>query len=305
MATKKIAIVTGANTGLGFETCLGLAKQGYHVVLACRSEQKANEAASRISKKVRGASTQCIPLDLIDRQSIRNFVKSFEQTHDHLDLLINNAGVMGPPYTITPNGVELQLDANHLGHFLLTSLLVDHLYKVEAPRIVNVSSLAAVIPGVDICFDNLNFEGTYDEGPELMGLTGMGAYGQSKLANLLFTAELTTRLSAAGKNVLAVTAHPGFSNTDLSRNLSFTKRLLLPIMARFMDVSTPAEGAQSSLHAALAPDVKPGEFFGPSGKGGRTGPPGLCPLPPQAKDAELCAKFWQVSEELLGTKFDI
>ena len=111
------------------------------------ASKRPKRQSRRISKKVLGASTQCIPLDLIDRQSIRDFAKTFTQSHDHLDLLINNAGVMGPPYTITPNGVELQLDANHLGHFLLTSLLVDHLYKAEAPRIVNVSSLAAVYSG--------------------------------------------------------------------------------------------------------------------------------------------------------------
>ena len=305
MVYKKIAVVTGANSGLGYETSIGLAKQGFHVVLACRSEGKALKAAAQIKRKVPNGSTEFIPLDLVDRESIRNFAKKFKEKHDHLDLLINNAGVMGPPYTITPNGVELQFDANHLGHFLLTSLLVEPLYEAEQPRIVNLSSLAAKMPGVDIFFDNLNFEGTYDEGPEIMGLTGMVAYGQSKLANLLFAMELADRFGAAGKNIMALAAHPGVSNTGLTRNMPFMTRLLMPIVMRFKDIATAAEGAQPALYAALSNDVNAGDFIGPTGKGERTGAPGRCSLPTQAQDKELCAKLWTVSEDLLGSRFNI
>ena len=302
---RRIAVVTGANTGLGYETSLGLAKQGYAVVLACRSEGKAREATARIEKEVPSADLEVLPLDLVDRDSIRRFAEAFSSTHDHLDVLVNNAGVMGPPRTITPNGLELQFDANHLGHFLLTSLLFGQLDQAYETRIVNVSSLAGKFEEADIFFDNLSFEGNYDDGPDFMGLPGMLAYGQSKLANILFTMELRDRCAAAGKNVTAVVAHPGASNTDLSRNMSIVIRVLAPILVRFMDVSTPAQGAESLLMAALDADVKAGQFIGPTGKNEQVGPPGLCELPPKAHDKALCERLWALSEELLGSDFGI
>jgi len=302
---QKAAIVTGANTGLGFETSLGLAKAGYRVVLACRSADKAEDAMRRIKRKVKKADLDFIPLDLIDRESIRAFAAEAKSRYDDLDLLVNNAGVMGPPHTITQNNLELQFDANHVGHFYLTSLLIGMLDQDHETRIVNVSSLAGKREGTDIFFDNLNFEGNYEEGWDLMGLTGMVAYAQSKLANMLFNQELSRRLAAKGKQIKTVVVHPGMSNTDLSRNMPLKIRLFAPILVRFMNISTSAEGAQSSLYGALNPDIQSGDFIGPSGEEERTGPPGHSDLPPKAQDKALAKKLWTLTEKLLGEKFTV
>ena len=302
---KKIAIVTGANTGLGFETSLALAKAGARVVLACRSEDKAAKAMARIKQKAPAADLEIMTLDLVDRASIRAFADAFSKTHDRLDILVNNAGVMVPPHTITQNNLELQFDANHIGHFYLTALLFDRLDQPHETRIINVSSLAGKRPYADIHFDNLNFEGNYDDGPKLMGQTGLPAYCQSKLANILFTLALNDRIEAAGKNVKAIVVHPGGSNTDLGRNLPAHVRFLAPIVARFMNLSTPAEGAQSSVHAALEADVKAGDFFGPTGEGERIGPPGRVPFTEKSQDKDLRERLWTLSEVLLDIEFKI
>lgn len=301
----KTAIVTGANTGLGYETALGLAKAHYHVVLACRSQQKAEAAKAKISAALSSASLECLPLDLIERDSIHRFAASFSERHNKLDLLVNNAGVMGPPYTITQNGLELQFDANHVGHFLLTALLFPKLDQPYETRIVNVSSLAGKWEGAEIKFDNLNYDGIYDQGREFMGLKGMDAYSQSKLANILFTMELRDRLGAADKMIKPLLAHPGASNTNLSRNMSATIRFLAPVLVKFMNVSKPSEGAQSTLYAALREDVSAGDFIGPTGKEERTGPPGKVNLPPQANDKAAAQRLWTLSEELVGMEFEV
>lgn len=305
MTQPKTAVVTGANSGLGFETSLALAQKGYHVLLACRSEDKGQSAAETIRSRVANALLSPMALDLVDRESIRRFADRVEEAYPRLDLLVNNAGVMGPPYTLTPNGVELQFDANHLGHFLLTQSLFPRLDQDHETRVVNVSSIAAKRPQADIYFENLNFEGTYEEGPEFMGLKGMAAYSQSKLANILFTMELKDRCAAAGKKVKAVVAHPGISNTDLSRNMSLAIRLFAPILVRFMDVSTASQGAQSQVFAAVDESVRAGDFIGPTGKGERRGPPGRAKLPEKAHDKALRERLWLRSEELLGTQFAI
>ena len=302
---QKIAVVTGANTGLGLQTSLGLARAGYTVVLACRRQANARQAMESIERAVPGAKLDFIMLDLIDRPKIKRFAEMFSERYDHLDVLVNNAGVMGPDYTITPNGLELQFDANHMGHFYLTSLLLDRLDQEYETRVVNVSSLAAKRDWADIHFDNLNFEGLYNEGPKLFGLSGMVAYSQSKLANLLFTLELKDRLAAAGKQVKAIAVHPGVSVTDLGRNMPLHLRLFAPILAPMMGMSKPAQGAESSLHAALDPEVNAGDFIGPTGKEERTGPPGIVPLPDKASDKELAKKLWALSEEKLGVSFGL
>jgi NAD(P)-dependent dehydrogenase (short-subunit alcohol dehydrogenase family) len=302
---RKIAIVTGANTGLGLQTSLGLARAEYTVVLACRSEAKALAAMEEIRAKVPLADLDFIALDLIDRNNTRRFADSFSERYDHLDVLINNAGVMGPDYTITANSLELQFDANHIGHFYLTSLLIDKLDQEYETRIVNVSSLAAKREWADIHFDNLNFEGLYDEGPKLFGLSGMVAYSQSKLANVLFTMELKDRLESAGRKIKAVVVHPGVSTTDLGRNMPFHLRLFTPLLASLMGMSKPAQGAESALYGAIDPLVNAGDFIGPTGKEERSGPPGKVPLPSKAADKELCEKLWSLSEEKLGIKFDL
>lgn len=302
---QKIAVVTGANTGLGFATSTGLASAGYTVVLACRSESKAKAAMDRIKGEVPAAKLDFIPLDLIDRDSIKGFAETFSGRYDYLNLLVNNAGVMGPPYTITPNKLELQFDANHIGHFLLTSLLLEKLDQSYETRIVNVSSLAATRVEANIYFDNLNFDGNYEEGLKLFGLTGMVAYCQSKFANILFTLELKDRLAAAGKNIKAIVVHPGVSNTDLSRNMPIYIRLLAPILSKFMNMSSADEGAQPSLYAALQEDVHAGDFIAPTGPEQRTGSPGKVSLPAKALDKPLAEKLWSLSEELGNTPFSI
>ena len=302
---QKIAVVTGANTGLGFATSTGLASAGYTVVLACRSESKAKAAMDRIKGEVPAAKLDFIPLDLIDRDSIKGFAETFSGRYDYLNLLVNNAGVMGPPYTITPNKLELQFDANHIGHFLLTSLLLEKLDQSFETRIVNVSSLAATRDEANIYFDNLNFDGNYEEGLKLFGLTGMVAYCQSKFANILFTLELKDRLAAAGKNIKAIVVHPGVSNTDLSRNMPIYIRLLAPILSKFMNMSSADEGAQPSLYAALKDDVDAGDFIAPTGPEQCTGAPGKVALPDKAVDKPLAEKLWSLSEELGNTPFSI
>ena len=302
---KKIAIVTGANTGLGFETTLALAKAGVHVVLACRSEGKGADAVARIKQKAPSADVEVMKLDLVDRASIRSFAEGFSKAHDRLDILVNNAGVMVPPHTITQNKLELQFDANHVGHFYLTALLFDRLDQPDETRIVNVSSLAGKNDLADIHFDNLNFEGNYEEGPKLFGQTGLIAYCQSKLANILFTLAQKDRIDAAGKNVKAVVVHPGVSNTDLSRNLPIHIRFLSPILSVFIDLSTPADGARPSIHAALDADVNAGDFFGPTGKNEHIGPPGRVPFTEKSQDKDLRERLWALTEKLLGIEFKI
>ena len=302
----KTAIVTGANTGLGFEASKALCAKGFHVVMGCRSADKAEAAMDRIRRGQPGASLEFIPLDLVDRPSIRAFAESYMAGHDRLDVLLNNAGVMGPDYTITRNGVELQLDANHLGHFLLTKHLLPALEATDGARIVNVSSLAGKRATADIHFDNLNFEdGLYDAGEKFMGLTGMLAYQQSKLANILFALELADQLEAKGSDITVALAHPGASYTDLARNVPALLRFAAPLLVNFMTVSKPHEGAQSLVHAATEPDVKSRDFIGPTGKEERVGPPGNVSLPDKALDPDLRDRFWTLSEDLVGETFEV
>lgn len=300
---SKIAIVTGANTGLGFETSKKLAQMGYHVVMGCRSENKAQTAISRIRQSHPQVQIENIPLDLVNRDSIRQFAKTFKDRFTHLDLLINNAGVMGPEYTITQNNLELQFDANHMGHFLLTFLLMETLDQTYETRVINVSSLAGKWSSANIFFENLNFEGNYEEGPNFMGLKGMLAYAQSKLANIVFTMELKRRLEKSGKSITAVVVHPGASNTDLSRNFSPLLRSLLPVLKYFVNVSDPSDGAKPTIFAATQDSVKPGDFIGPTGKEERTGAPGKVEHTPKSFDEILGQKLWQLSEQKLGIEF--
>jgi len=306
MAGQKVCIVTGANTGLGFEVSKGLAAQGHKVYLACRSRDKADAAMAKIKRKQKDADLNFLQLDLLDRPGIKKAAETFSAQNDRLDILVNNAGVMGPPNTMTQNGLELQLDANHMGHFYLTSQMMDRLDQKDETRVVNVSSLAGKHEVADIYWDNINFEnGAYDNGREFMGLKGMTAYSQSKFANLLFTQELKDRCAAAGKNIKVLAAHPGASNTDLKRNMKPHIVLFAPILTRFMNVSQPSQGAESLLMAAIHPDAQAGEFYGPTGKEERTGPAGTVPLPDNALDKVLARKFWEFSEDQVGEKFRV
>lgn len=304
--TLKTCIVTGANTGLGFETAKGLAGLGHKVYLACRSEDKAQAAMARIKRKQKQANVHFLSLDLLDRPGIKAAARQFSAENTRLDILVNNAGVMAPPFTITRNGLELQLDANHMGHFYFTSQLMDRLDQADETRVVNVSSLAGKHAVADIYWDNINFEnGEYENGREFMGLKGMTAYSQSKFANLLFTLELKDRCESGGKNIKVVAAHPGASNTDLKRNMKKHLQILAPIIGRFMNISKPAQGSESILMAATDSTVKAGEFFGPTEKNEYIGPAGRVALPEKALDKALRQRFWEFSEDQIGEKFRV
>lgn len=301
----KTAVVTGANTGLGFEITVGLAAAGYTVIMACRDMAKAEAARTRARQRVPDAALECLRLDLVDRDSIRAFADDLKERGTKVDLLVNNAGVFCPPYTITTNGSELMFDANHLGPFLLTALLMPCLDHGDEARIINVSSIAASSPRADIHFDNLNFEGTYDTGPAFWGNAGMTAYCQSKLANVFFTLELAARLGDAGKAIKAIAAHPGVSNTQITRHMPGPVRVALNLASPILPISTPKAGARSILYAALEEDVAAGEFIGPSGYKEYAGRPGRVPFPPIAADKGVQEQLWAISEELTGARWSV
>ena len=277
------AIVTGANSGLGKATASALAAAGASVVLAVRDTAKGEAAAAAMpgSPRVRA-------LDLASLESVRSFADSWD---GEIHLLINNAGVMVPPLTRTAEGFESQFGVNHLGHFALTNLLLPQV----TGRVVTVSSAMHMLGRID--FDDLN--------AERKRYSPWRAYGQSKLANLLFTAELQRRLSAAGSRVLATAAHPGYASTNLqshsgSRMLDFLMtRIGNPLLAQ-----DAAGGALPTLYAAVA-DIGGNSFAGPGGLGGMRGAPVLCARSAAARDPETARRLWSVSEELTGVKFPL
>lgn len=302
-ADSKIAVVTGANSGLGYETTAGLAEAGYAVVMACRDTLSAGSAAAAIKYKVPSAKLSVLHLDLIDRASIRGFAKECHGRFGRIDLLVNNAGLVLPPYTITPNDLELQFDANHVGHFLLTSLLMPLLEQAAEARIISVTSNAIRIPEADIYFDNLNFDGTYDDGPKLLGKGGAVAYAQSKLANALFALELSKRLADIGSPIKSLAVHPGVANTNATRNLPAIARKLVSLLSFALPMVTPAQGARPTLYAALEPGLASGEFIGPTDKKEVSGPPGSVEYPAKVLCENLRERFWKLSEREIAEPF--
>ena len=287
----RIFIVTGANTGLGYETTLALAQQGAHVIMACRNLSKAQAAKQSIEQAVPGAQLEVMQIDLSKLKSVRQFAQAFRSKYNRLDVLINNAGVMMPPYTQTEDGFELQFGANYLGHFLLTGLLLDLIVQTPQSRVVTLSSL--VHQNGQINFDDLQSEKKYSPA---------GAYAQSKLACLMFTYELQRRLEKAGHQAISVGAHPGIATTELSRNMpKFQYYLLKYTLAPFLTHS-PKEGAKPTLLAALG-DAKGGEYFGPTGFREFKGKPGLATSTDLAKDAAIAKRLWETSEKLAGFNY--
>jgi NAD(P)-dependent dehydrogenase (short-subunit alcohol dehydrogenase family) len=282
------AVVTGANSGIGFETARALAAKGARVVLACRSEERGRDAERRLRAAVPNADARFEPLDLGSLASVRAFAEKLRASEPRLDLLVNNAGVMMPPYGKTADGFETQLGTNHLGHFALTGLLLDALRRTAGARVVTVSSLAHFWGR--IAFDDLQSERSYNP---------TRAYGQSKLANLLFVRELARRLAAAGSDTIAAAAHPGSTRTELQRHSG----LMSAVVKVFSQA--PPEGALPTLYAATAPGVRGGDYFGPSGFAGCLGPPGPARSSPAAKDAAAARRLWDVSEQLTGVRFGI
>ncbi|MGW6332591.1 SDR family NAD(P)-dependent oxidoreductase [Nocardia rhamnosiphila] len=289
--TGRTAIVTGANSGLGFETAAALAAEGARVVLAVRNLDKGKAAVDRIGAAIPGAHLELQQLDLGSLAGVRTAAAELKDAYPRIDLLINNAGVMYPPKEKTSDGFELQFGTNHLGHFALTGLLLDRLTAVPGSRVVTVSSIGHRIRAA-IHFDDLNWDNGYSR---------VGAYGQSKLANLLFTYELQRRLTATGQNTLAVAAHPGGANTELGRHLPTVLRV--PGM-KLLSQSAQM-GALATLRAATDPEVRGGEYYGPSGPGGIQGHPVRVESSKQSHDTDLARRLWQVSEELTGVTYSI
>lgn len=288
----RVALVTGANSGIGLETARVLARRGARVLMACRNPEKAADAQQEIG----GSKVQLLELDLADLASVRSAAARFLTEHGRLDLLINNAGIMAVPEGRTADGFELQLGTNHLGHFALTGLLVERLLATPGSRVVNVSSGAHRWGDLD--FDDLQWERrTYKR---------FGAYGSSKLANLLFTLELQRRLDVRGAKSLAVSAHPGIARTNLARRPAGSpgawRDAVMRLFTSWM-LQDAAMGALPTLRAATDPDVQGGEYYGPDGRGELGGHPVKVPASDRARDPELASRLWKVSEQLTGVSF--
>ena len=290
--TGRTAVITGANTGLGYETAAALAARGAHVVLAVRNTDKGQAAADLISRRSPGASVAVQELDLTSLASIRAAAEQLRAAHDSIDLLINNAGVMFTPRSTTKDGFELQFGTNHLGHFAFTGLLLDHIVAAPGSRVVTVSSVGHRFARNGIRFDDLQWEKDYSR---------VGAYGQAKLANLMFTYELQRRLRGTG--TIAAAAHPGGSRTELTRNLP---PLLGAVTKLAEPLFQPAEmGALPQLRAATDPGVIGGQYFGPDGFGEQRGYPVVVASTRVSHDTAAQKRLWTVSEELTGVTFDV
>lgn len=281
----RVAIVTGGNSGIGLETVRGLAIRGGHVVLACRNEEKGRRARDEVRADYSDADIDVEPLDLADLRSVRAFADRMNR-HAAIHLLVNNAGVMVPPFGKTRDGFELQFGTNHLGHFALTGRLIDRLGATAGSRVVIVSSVAHKLGRID--FDNLNAERGYNRSR---------AYAASKLANLLFQFELDRRLREAGHETMVTASHPGWTATNLQANAA-TFRWLNPYFAM-----SPAQGALPSLFAATSPDADSGAYYGPDGLFEMRGAPTRVRTTRAARDPQVAERLWNVSEELTGVRF--
>ncbi len=282
----KIAIVTGSNSGLGFETAKVLASKGATVVMACRSMDKAEKAAQEITIAYPQAKLDIRQLDLADLESVREFAAAFKKQYDRLDILVNNAGIMMIPRSETAQGFEMQFGVNHLGHFALTGLLLDLIEKTPGARVVNVSSGMHLAGKIN--FDDLNSQRSYNRA---------AAYGRSKLANLLFTYELQRRFSAKGIDALALAAHPGWTATNLQAHTGLFSSLN-PILAQ-----KPEMGALPTLYAATAVGVSGGDYYGPGGLFEMRGYPVKVRSNARSHDQTVAKKLWEVSETMTGVEY--
>ncbi|WP_343709673.1 SDR family NAD(P)-dependent oxidoreductase [Mycobacterium sp.] len=290
----RVVVITGANTGLGYHTAAALAQAGAHVVLAVRNLEKGNLALARMVAAHPDADVTLQELDLSSLASIRAAAAALRKAYPRIDLLINNAGVMWTPRQLTDDGFEMQLGTNHLGHFALTGLLLDNLLPVRGSRVVTVSSMGHRLRAA-IHFDDLQSEHSYDR---------FAAYGQSKLANLLFTYELQRRLAEQHTNTIAVAAHPGASNTELGRNAPTLLKPLIALAGPLL-LQGAAMGALPTLRAATDPGVAGGQYYGPDGLGEQRGHPKLVSSSAQSHDEELQHRLWAVSAELTGVTYPV
>lgn len=288
----KVTVVTGANSGLGFESSKEFARKGANVVMACRSMEKGQVAKNKIIEEISDASAEVMHLDLASLKSVHQFADEFKGKYDRLDVLLNNAGIMFTPYGKTEDGFEIQFGTNHLGHFALTGLLLGLVTKTPKSRVVNVSSIGHSMVVMD--FSDLNWEKSR--------YNTMGAYGRSKLANLLFTYELQRRFESAGINSIAVAAHPGASKTNLARH---TNRILYTILLIIAARAHAARGALPQIRASVDPDVKGGEYYGPDGFREMRGSPVLVQSNAASHNETDAKKLWEVSEELTQIKYNL
>jgi NAD(P)-dependent dehydrogenase (short-subunit alcohol dehydrogenase family) len=306
LADKRV-LITGANSGIGYHAALKLARKGAHIIFACRDQARGEAALARMEADSPGLRTELAILDLASLSSIHHFAAAELARHRPLHLLINNAGVMTPPRRMeTADGFELQFGTNVLGHFALTALLMPALQQAaaasstnaaERPRVVTIASIAHKRGRIN--FDDLNSTRSYSP---------MGAYQQSKLANLLIAFELDRRLRAGNSRIMSVAAHPGVANTNLfqSGEYSAVEKSLRTLVGHVIGIAlnTDSEGALATLYASTAPNVRDGGYYGPQGfqemRGEEVGP---AKIAPQANDAVAATRLWQVCEELTGVKF--
>lgn len=282
----KTILVTGANSGIGLEASKIFAAKGARVVLACRNPEKGQAALASIRELTPAADLDLMTLDLSSLESVRQFSNEFTQRYEQLDILVNNAGIMVPPYTKTADGFESQFGTNHLGHFVLTARLLPLLEKSGQGRVVVVSSVAHRFG--HIRFKDLNWEKRYSR---------WLAYGQSKLANLMFAKELQRRLKQQGSNVIAVAVHPGYSNTNLQRHVTGGS-LFNSIFSQ-----SQQEGCLPTVFGATNPDLKGGEYIGPDGWFEMKGKPDRAFSNRKSNDERTAKKLWDVSEQMTQETF--
>ena len=298
LQTGKTALITGANSGLGFEAAKVLAQRSARVILGVRDAVKGERAMAEILHSAPAADLALLPLDLASLASVRSAAAAFAHGHDRLDNLINNAGVMAIPRRMTADGFEMQLGTNHLGHFALTGLLLPLLLRAPAGRVATMSSGLHILGKIN--FDDMQGEQSYSK---------WGAYGQSKLANLLFAYELQRRLAATGAPVISVAAHPGYAATNLQAvgpemEGSQLWAKIMPAANRVLAQSA-AMGALPMLYAATSPDVRGGDYLGPDGLLGQGGFPIKARSSARSHDQAVAARLWAVSEELTGVRFNL
>lgn len=290
--TGKRMIITGANSGIGFEAAKALAQKGAEVILTVRNKQKGELAADSILRENPQASIKVMELNLADLSKVREFANNFRDSFHSLDVLINNAGVMAPPYQKTKDGFELQFGTNHLGHFALTGLLLPLLKNTTDSRVVTLSSLAH--RRASILFENLDGS---------KGYKAMKFYGQSKLANLLFAKELDNKFKLNGISIKSIACHPGISSTNLfkvrKKDTSMYLKALMNVIFQPAD-----KGALPTIYAATEESLNGGEYIGPDGKGNRKGNPAIETPVQGVYNPETMQKLWGISEEMTGVSYD-
>lgn len=292
----KIIVVTGANSGIGFEATKLFAKNNAEVIMACRSLERGEQAFDQIKQELPNAKLVLMALDLSSFQSIHAFSQAFHKKYQRLDILLNNAGIMMTPYGLTVDGIEQQQAVNHFGHFLLTSLLFDLIKQSVEARIVNISSIAHRMGKMN--FKNL----MYKDGK---GYKTFTAYGRSKLENLLFTYELADRVEKAGLNIKVLAAHPGVASTNLGHHI-YEKKIYKTFKFSTGQFSHDAyNGALPGVRAATDPTAENGTFYGPNKRFGMKGDPKVCTSTKQSKDKALMTTLWGVSEQLTKTTFTV